>query len=162
MCSSDLYKVVQVYIVPEDPTSTPPPLPSADLKDSLRQELELRQPVNRMAGVDVLDPTYVAIDISVDVHVRPDASASAVKATVRSALEQLLAFDQVELGGVLRVGDIYAALFPIPGISFVVLQKLAPNPSGTATGGALNDVAVADNGLPYRGQLTVLTFGGLP
>ena len=156
------YKVVQVYIVPEDPTSTPPPLPSADLKDSLRQELELRQPVNRMAGVDVLDPTYVAIDISVDVHVRPDASASAVKATVRTALEQLLAFDQVELGSVLRVGDIYATLFPIAGISFVLLQKLARSPSGTDTGGTLNDVAVADNELPYRGQLTVLTFGGLP
>jgi predicted phage baseplate assembly protein len=152
------YKVVQVYVVPEDPTTIPPPLPSADLKDSLRQELELRQPVNRMAGVDVLDPTYVAIDISVDVHVRADASASAVKATVRAALEQLLAFDQVELGGVIRVGDIYATLFPIPGISFVLLRKLAR--SGAAS--TADDVAVADHELPYRGQLTVLTFGGLP
>src|SRR5262249_30997053 len=51
------YKVVQVYIVPEDADTVPPPLPSADLKDTVRQELESRQPVNRMAGVDVLDPT---------------------------------------------------------------------------------------------------------
>jgi hypothetical protein len=155
------YKVVQVYIAPEDPTSVPPALPSADLKDSLRQELELRQPVNRMAGVDVLDPTYVAIDISVDVHVRADASASAVKAAVLDALGQLLAFDQVEFGGVIRVGDVYATLFPLPGISFALLQKLARSPSASS-GGALDDVAVADHELPYRGQLTVLTFGGLP
>lgn len=154
------YKVVQVYIVPEDAGSIPPPMPSADLKDSLRQELELRQPVNRMAGVDVLDPTYVAIDISVDVHVRADASASAVKATVLDTLAQLLAFDQVDFGGVIRVGDVYAALFPLPGISFALLGKLARG--GAAAGGTLDDVAVADNELPYRGQLTVRTFGGLP
>jgi uncharacterized phage protein gp47/JayE len=155
------YKVVQVFVVPEDAGTIPPPLPSAELKDNLRQELELRQPVNRMAGVDVLDPSYVAIDIAVDVHVRADASASAVKAAVRTALEQLLAFDQVEFGGVIRVGDVYATLFPIPGISFVQLQRLARSPAAPSTTTTLDDVAVADNELPFRGQLTVLTFGGL-
>ncbi|HZJ64910.1 MAG TPA: putative baseplate assembly protein [Kofleriaceae bacterium] len=154
------YKVVQVYVVPEDTGSIPPPLPSAELKDGLRQELESRQPVNRMAGVDVLDPAYVAIDITVDVHVKADASASAVKSTVRAALERLLAFDQVDFGGVIRVGDVYATLFPIPGISFVQLRQLARRPG--PAGSTLDDVAVADNELPYRGQLTVLTFGGLP
>ena len=156
------YKVVQVYIVPEDPTTIPPPLPSAELKDSLRQELELRQPVNRMAGVDVLDPTYVAIDIAVDVHVKATAGASAVKTSVLAALDQLLAFDQVDFGGVVRVGDVYATLFPIPGISFVLLQRLARRPAAGSTGGTLDDIAVADHELPVRGQLTVLTFGGLP
>jgi uncharacterized phage protein gp47/JayE len=155
------YKVVQVYIVPEDAGTIPPPLPSGELKDGVRQLLESRQPVNRMAGVDVLDPTYVAVDIAVDVHVKPDASASAVKATVRAALEQLLAFDQVDFGSVIRVGDIYATLFPIPGISFAQLRQLARGPS-TATSATLDDLGVADRELPIRGQLTVQTFGGLP
>jgi hypothetical protein len=136
-------------------------MPSAELKDSLRQELEARQPVNRMAGVDVLDPTYVAIDIAVDVHVKADASASGVKSTVRAVLEQLLAFDQVDFGGVIRVGDVYAALFPIAGISFVQLRRLARS-GAPSTGADLEDVAVGDHELPIRGQLTVLTFGGLP
>ena len=127
----------------------------------MRQELESRQPVNRMAGVDVLDPTYVAIDIAVDIHVKPDASASVVKAAARAVLEQLLAFDQVDFGGVIRVGDIYAALFPLPGISFTQLRQLARSPS-TTTSTNVDDLAVADRELPYRGQLTVLTFGGLP
>jgi uncharacterized phage protein gp47/JayE len=156
------YKVVQLYVVPEDAGTIPPPMPSAELKDSLRQELESRQPVNRMAGVDVLDPTYVAIDVAVDVHVKADASASGVKAAVRAVLEQLLAFDQVDFGGVIRVGDVYAALFPIPGISFVQLRRLARSGAASAAGADLVDVAVGDHELPIRGQLTVLTFGGLP
>jgi hypothetical protein len=110
----------------------------------------------------VLDPTYVAIDVAVDVHVKPDASASAVKSAVRSVLEQLLAFDQVEFGGVVRVGDVYATLFPIPGISFVQLRRLARSGAASPAGADLVDVAVGDHELPVRGQLTVLTFGGLP
>ncbi len=157
------YKVVQVYIVPEDAGTIPPPMPSGELKDGVRQLLESRMPVNRMAGVDVLDPTYVPIDIAVDVHVKADASASAVKAAVRAALEQLLAFDQVDFGSVIRVGDIYTALFPIPGISFTQLRQLARGPSTTTSATCnLNDLGVADHELPIRGQLTVLTFGGLP
>lgn len=153
------YKVVQVYIVPEDAGTIPPPLPSAELKATVRQELESRQPVNRMAGVDVLDPTYVAVNISVDVHVKSNASASAVSAAVLATLQQLLAFDQVDFGSVIRVGDIYAALFPIPGISFTQLRQLA---RGGGAGSTLDDLGVADNELPVRGQLTVQTFGGLP
>lgn len=156
------YKVVQVNVVPEDAGSVPPPMPSADLKASLRQELESRQPVNRMAGVDVRDPTYVPIDISVDAHIRADASASAVKAAVLAVLEQLVAFDQVDFGGVIRVGEVFAALFPIPGISFVQLRRLARSGAAASTGGDLQDVGVADHELPIRGQLTVLTFGGVP
>src|SRR5262249_34781071 len=57
------YKVVQVYIVPEDPVTIPPPLPGDSLRDALKQQLEARQPVNRMAGVDVLNPIYVPIEI---------------------------------------------------------------------------------------------------
>lgn len=154
------YKVVQVYIVPEDAGSIPPPLPSAELKDSLRQELEARQPVNRMAGVDVLDPAYVPIDIAVDVHVLASASASAVKAEVVEALASLLAFAQVDFGGVLRLGDVYATLYPLAGISYVQVRRLAR--ADASADAAPADVAVADRELPIRGQLTALTFGGLP
>jgi hypothetical protein len=154
------YKVVQVYVVPEDAGTVPPPMPSAELKDALRQELEARQPVNRMAGVDVLDPTYVAVDVSVDVHVKADASAGLARSAVQAALNDLLAFANVDFGGVLRVGDIYATLYPIPGISYVQLRRLAR--SGAPVVGELQDVGVAAHEMPYRGQLAVATFGGLP
>jgi uncharacterized phage protein gp47/JayE len=154
------YKAVQVFVVPEDAGTIPPPMPSAELKEALRQELESRQPVNRMAGVEVLDPVYVAIDVAVDVHVNADASASAVKDLVRGALQDLLAFAQVDFGSVLRVGDVYAALYPLPGISYVQVRRLARSASSGGTD--LEDVAVGDREVPFRGQLTVLSFGGLP
>ncbi|HEX7843732.1 MAG TPA: putative baseplate assembly protein, partial [Kofleriaceae bacterium] len=120
------FKVVQVYIVPEDSTGVmPPPLPSADLKDAVKRELESRMPVNRMAGVDVLDPTYVGIDITVEVHLKGDASSSAARGDVQTALGTLLSFAQVDFGSAVRVGDIYATLFPITGVSFTQLRRLA-------------------------------------
>ena len=43
-------------------------------------------PVNRMAGVDVLDPIYVPVDAVVDVHVEPQASRPQVVDAVHGAL----------------------------------------------------------------------------
>jgi hypothetical protein len=162
------YKVVQVYVVPEDTTGAmPPPLPSADLKDALKQVLESRMPVNRMAGVDVLDPTYVGIDVTVDAHLKDDASASAVRGAVRDALADLFSFAQVEFGAPVRVGTIYATLFPIAGLSFVQLRRLAR--SGVATAAPapgcdcdITDVAILENELPFAGLVTINTIGGGP
>ena len=158
------YKVVHVYVSPEAPATVPPPLPSAELKEALKQELESRQPVNRMAGVDVLDPTYVPVDIAVDVHVKADASASGVQAAVRAALDALLAYEAVDFGTSIRVGDVYTALHPIAGIAYVQLRRLARTgqpASNTATCG-LDDLSIAEHELPYRGLLTIATFGGGP
>src|SRR5262249_42107221 len=99
----DGYKLVQVYSVPEDPSTVPPPPTAAAREDTLLQTLEPRSLATGWAGVAFLDPAYIAIDIAVDVHVKADASASAVKGTVLAALEQLLAFDQVDFGGVIRL-----------------------------------------------------------
>lgn len=160
------YKVVQVFVVPEDTTGAmPPPLPSADLKDALKAELESRMPVNRMAGVDVLDPTYVGVDITVDVNVKPEASAQAVRGAVQAALAGLLSYGAVEFGGALRVGDIYATLYPIEGISYTQLRRLARTgqPQGLAGSACdLQDVAIRENELPYAGVITVHTVGGGP
>jgi hypothetical protein len=160
------YKVVQVFVVPEDPTGDmPPPPPSADLKAALKQELESRMPVNRMAGVDVLDPTYVGIDITVDVHVKADASSSAVKGAVKETLDDLLSFPRVDLGSTVRVGDVYATLFPIPGISFTNLRRLARTGEPLALAGDacdLHDIAILENEMPYAGQIVINVIGGGP
>jgi hypothetical protein len=158
--------VVQVYIAPENASgAAPPPLPSDDLKTALKQELESRMPVNRMAGVDVLDPTYVAVDITVEVHVKADVSASAVRGQALTILQELLSFPRVEFGGAVRVGDIFAALFPIPGVSFTQLRRLARSgqaihPAPTACD--LQDLAILENQLAFAGLLVVQTIGGGP
>jgi len=159
------YKVVQLFVVPEDTTGTmPPPLPSEDLKDGLKQSLEARMPVNRMAGVDVLDPTYVAIDITLEVHVRADASASVVQAAVLAVLQDRLSFAQVSFAQAIRVGDVYTTVYPVPGIAFVQLRRLArsTDPAGASAPCALQDVALLENELPFAGTLSVQTIGGGP
>ena len=160
------YKVVEVYVVPEDTTGVmPPPLPSADVKDSLKQELESRMPVNRMAGVDVLDPTYVGVDISIDVHVKADASSSAVRGAALSALADLLSFPRVDFGTAVRVGDIYATLFPIPGMAFTQLRRLARSGTPQTPVNAacdLEDVAILENEMPFAGLITITPIGGGP
>lgn len=159
------YKVVQLFIAPENPTTVPPPPPSADLKDALKQFLEARMPVNRMAGVDVLDPRYVPVDIGVDLHLKAEASRAAVEAAASGVLNDLLAFPNVQLGGAVRVGEIYSALFPIPGLAFTRVRSLAGVGVVAPPGGEACEVAdleLAENELAVRGQISIRIFGGGP
>jgi predicted phage baseplate assembly protein len=158
------YKVVQVFIAPENPGVIPPPSPSGELKDGLKQQLEARQPVNRMAGVDVLDPKYVPVDISVDVYVKAQAVAAQVEKDVRSALAGLLSFARQNFGQALRVGEVFSVLYPIEGVAYILLKRLARsgdpvNPQPNACDFA--DVPIAENEMAFPGLLVVNLFGGV-
>ena len=153
------YKVVQVYVAPEAPDTVPPALPDADLRAALAAHLEARMPVNRMAGVDVLDPVYVAVDAVVDVSVAAEASQTTVTDAVRAALSGLLSFENQDFGVPIRVGEVLATLFGIEGIGYVELRELARADSPPA--GDFADVPIADHELGYEGQVTVNAFGGL-
>ena len=157
------YKVVQLFIAPENPTTIPPALPSGELKDALKHQLESRMPVNRMAGVDVLDPTYVSADIAVDVYVQADASQSKVVDAARAALRDLLAFARREFGQPVRVGEVFAALHPLPGIAYVILKRLVRSgDSAPATPCGFADLVVRENELVCEGRLEINPLGGLP
>jgi hypothetical protein len=155
------YKVVQVFIAPEDPNAMPPPPPSGALRSALQQFLEARMPVNRMAGVDVLDPVFVPVDLVVDVHVKADANRSRVVQAVQDVLHDLLSFARQDFGKPVRVGEVFSALYPVAGVDFVLLRRLerrgrpAPDECGFA------DVPIASNELAYQGLLTINAFGGL-
>jgi predicted phage baseplate assembly protein len=155
------YKVVQVFVAPEDPATVPPPPPSGELRAALKQHLEARMPVNRMAGVDVLDPVYVPVDLVVDVNVKADANRGRVVQSVLDVLRELLSFASQDFGRPVRVGEVFSALYPIEGVDFAVLRRLerrgrpAPDECGFA------DVPIAEHELAYEGLLTVNAFGGL-
>ena len=157
------YKVVQVFIAPENPTTVPPPLPSGELKDALKQHLESRMPVNRMAGVDVRDPSYVAIDVTLEVYVKPDASRPQVLDRVQQALGELLSFERQEFGQALRVGEVFSALYPLEGIAYVLLKRIQrrDRPVSDDDGCGFADVALAENELAYAGVFGISLFGGL-
>jgi predicted phage baseplate assembly protein len=156
------YKVVQVYVAPEAPTTLPPPSPSDALRESLARFLEERMPVNRMAGVDVLEPTYVPVDGMVEAHVNADASRSRVTADVTARLRELLSFPNQQIGRSVRVGEIFATLAPIPGLAYVVLRRLQRRGQPPPDECGFADVAIAENEMAFEGAMTVNTFGGLP
>ncbi len=155
------YKVVQVYIAPEQAAVIPPVPPSDELREALARRLEAAMPVNRMAGVDVLDPVYVPVDAVVDVHVAPQASRPQVVDAVRGALADLLSFANRDFGVPVRVGDVFSALHPIEGVAYVLLQRLERpgRPAPDACGFA--DVPIAEHELAFAGSLVVNAFGGL-
>ncbi|MCG3111971.1 MAG: putative baseplate assembly protein [Candidatus Manganitrophus sp. SB1] len=158
------YKVVQVYIAPENPTVIPPPFASGALKEALKGHLEARQPVNRMAGVDVLDPIYVPVDISVDVYLKADAGQEAVRKAVLAILHDLLSFARLAFGQPIRVGEVFAALHPVEGVAYVLLKRLARSGLPPVThheGCDFADVPIGENELAYEGLLTVNLFGGI-
>jgi uncharacterized phage protein gp47/JayE len=155
------YKVVQVYVAPENPRAVPPPPPSSELKDALKHYLEARMPVNRMAGVDVLDPLYVPVDITVDVHLKAEASQSRVLASVQTVLRDLLGFAHQDFGKGVRVGEVYSALYPVEGVSYVLLKRLQRSGQASSDGACeFSDVMMGENEMAYEGLLTLNLFGG--
>jgi Baseplate J-like protein len=157
------YKVVQVFVAPEDPQTVPPPLPSDELKEALEGHLHSRMPVNRMAGVDVLDPVYVPVDVTVDVHVKGEASQSAVFQSVQSALRDLLSFARQDFGRPVRVGEVFATLYPLEGISHALLRRLARSGAAPVPGAACDfeDVTIAEHELAFAGVITINLIGGV-
>jgi hypothetical protein len=155
------YKVVQVYVAPEAPTTIPPPPPSDALRESLARFLEERMPANRMAGADVLDPIYVPVDGIIDAHAEADASRSRVAAAVRATLRQLLSFEVQQFGRPVRVGEIFAALAPTPGLSYVALRRLQRRGQPPPDDCGFADVPIAENEMAFEGVVTVNAFGGL-
>ena len=157
------YKVVQVFVAPEDPQTVPPPLPADELKEALEGHLHARMPVNRMAGVDVLDPTYVPVDVTVNVHLKGESSQAAVLQRVQAALRDLLSFARQDFGRPVRVGEVFATLYPLEGISHALLRTLARSGAAPVPGAACDfeDVAIAEHELAFAGVLTVNLFGGV-
>jgi hypothetical protein len=158
------YKVVQVFIAPENPTVVPPPPPSGELKAALKQYLESRQPVNRMAGVDVLDPIYVPIDVFVDVYLTPEASQARVSQDTFGVLRELLSFANQDFGKPIRAGELFSVLYPVEGVAYLNLKRLARSsvPAvSSASGCEFADIPIAENELACEGILKVNLFGGV-
>ena len=155
------YKVVQVFVAPETTVGGVPQPPSAELKVALKRHLEARMPVNRMAGVDVLDPIYVPVDITLDVHLQPAARREQVRELVRQTLAELFSFARLSMGQPIRIGEVFSALFPLPGVAFVQVKRLARRDGPVSTSEcALSDVAIAEHELAIEGELTVNSVGG--
>jgi hypothetical protein len=116
-----------------------------------------------MAGVDVLDPIYVAVDITVDVHLKADASRAQVRDEVLNTLRELLSFARQDFGQAVRVGEVFSVLYPVPGVAYALLKRLARSGEPAAIEGCeFADVAIGEHELAHEGMLAVNLYGGGP
>ena len=153
------YKVVQVFYCSRRP-GLPPPATAGELKEALKAHLEASMPVNRMAGVDVLDPVYVPVDITVDVHLKADASRAQVQDAVLTTLRDLLSFARQDFGQPVRVGEVFAVLYPCRGVAYALLKRLARSGAPAAIEGASSPTSrSASTSWPTR-VLAVNLWGG--
>lgn len=112
----------------------------------------------KLVGVDVLagTPTYVPINISVTVHVNPAYVKTQVRGDAIVALQDLLAFDNVDFGERISVARIYDALAGVPGNNLVEISRLSKGVQG-----GVSDIILADNEIPVLGTISVVTQGGI-
>lgn len=113
----------------------------------------------KMAGVTVVaaTPTYVPIDISLNVIVDSRFSQETVRQAVNSALQGVLAFDNVGFGERVALSTVYATAIRVQGVINVSISRMART-SG-AVGAA--DVSLADNELPIIGTFALTAEGGV-
>lgn len=115
---SENWNQVDLYIAPEGDTCRPVP---KDLKSRIIAFFEDR----RMMGtfVQVLDPTYVPIDIALDIVYDHHFRADMVRQAVENAVGDLLAFRNVDFGQSLYLSDLYARIEATPGVFAVNVTR---------------------------------------
>ena len=110
-----------------------------------------------LAGVTVVaaTPTYVGVDVAMSVEIDSRYSQSDTTINVRNALAGLLNFDQVDFGFRVALSDIFAVITGVPGVTHVLVSKLARSGQTGTT-----DIVLRDNELPVVGQVDLIANGG--
>jgi hypothetical protein len=112
------WNVIELYVAPVGDTLAPVP-------ESLRRQLLAYFEDKRMAGtfVEILNASPVPIDIGIEVvndkRYRPDA----VRQVVSSAVQDLLAFANVDFAQPLYLSDVYGKIEKLPGVTAVTVTQ---------------------------------------
>lgn len=146
---ASVYTNITLYVAP--PGGTQPD------QATLNAVVAYLQP-RKLANVTVVaaNPQYVSIDVALEITVDNRYAQLPVRQAVNNALTEFLAFANVNFGGRIALSDIYTLVSRIPGVSFVVVSKLARNRLTGAT-----DVVLRDNELPIGGSFSLVASGGV-
>ena len=121
------WNTIELYVAPQGDSLSPVP-------EQLRRSLISFFEDKRMAGtfVEILDATAVPIDISIelvyDKRYRPDA----VRQAAESAVEDLLAFANVDFAQSLYLSDIYGKVEALAGVTAMTVLRFRREDSATA------------------------------
>jgi uncharacterized phage protein gp47/JayE len=113
----------------------------------------------KFVGVDVVaaSPTYVDIDVTVTVTVNAAYTRAQVQSDVAAAITSYLAFDNVDFGKLVTVGEIYSAIVLTAGVDAASLTQLSRRGEG-----GVADIFLSANEIPQPGTLlAVNAVGGI-
>ena len=100
---------------------------------------------------------YELIDITATVFVNAKAVNSTVDTAVNQALEELFAFDNVQFGQLLHLGQVHRIVLNVPGVDYVTVSKF----DLVAGSGVQNTITVPPLELPRVGTLALTFSGGI-
>lgn len=135
-------------------------IPTQQLKQRVLSYLADKK-VGPNGQIVITDPTYVPVNITTDVMVKPEYAQAPVLNAVKNAFIDLLSFANVDFGMTLTVSDVYAALMKVDGVQYAGLRVLArgsdPDPQGVA------NIVFAPNEIPTAtgGVFTVAPSNGI-
>jgi uncharacterized phage protein gp47/JayE len=120
------WNTIELYIAPSGNTASPVP-------EALRRRLISYFEDKRMAGtlVEILDASFVRIDISIELVYDKRYQPDAVRQAAESALSDLLAFKNVDFGLPLYLSDIYGKVESLPGVTAMTVTRFRREDSAT-------------------------------
>jgi exosome complex RNA-binding protein Csl4 len=84
-------------------------------------------------------------EIDLDVVVRPLYNREAVRAAVQEAVENVFAYETVDFGKRISIGDVYRAALSVSGVDYIILTTLRP----VGTAGPVVDIDDDSVGVEY-------------
>lgn len=143
---------VTIYVAP---SNAPGGLPSATVKQNVANYLEPRKMIGTL--VTVSDPSYLNIDVTVDINVLPTYRRSVIINEVVKNISAVFAWDRVDFGSRVTLNSIYQAMNDTEGVAYGFVYTLDDVVSvpGTAA-----DVVPAANQIPQAGTITVRNATG--
>lgn len=129
--------------------------PTEALKDDVDNYLADKKMIG--TSVTVSDPTYVAVNVTVNpLNVLDQYSRTNVEIAVSNAIKELFEVENVDFGFRVTLSQVYQAIQGVPGVDYAVVTEL--NRTGT---GLVDGIPLASNEIPVVGTVTVTSTGGL-
>jgi uncharacterized phage protein gp47/JayE len=110
-------------------------------------------------SISILPPTFVGVNLSVQIYAQSQYKQSVVQVAVEKALSELLSFDNVTFSDHISLHNIMATLAGVPGVDYSVVTQLVRADSVIQTG--VNDCVFTYNEIPQIGTTTVVVTNGI-
>ena len=147
------YTLVHVHIAPVGGG-----MPTDELKERVETYLNDRVMVGCTVSVD--DPVYLACEVTMVVHVMDTYGQALVMQQVRDAITATFAFDAVNFGTRISIGEVFRDAISVVGVDYIELTVLR---AIGATGAAVQDIVPTTIQIPALADanLTTTAVGGL-